>query len=96
MDRGYVNAVSKAVVKWGHFQFFQLASELGLNRPQIRAVEFCIPSTAGKLRALIETKKGGVGDAKLVDDLFRACSRLDEPIIENVKRELESQGSALF
>ena len=92
MNSNFVNDLTRAVVKCGKDQYFGYAMELGVLPPQIKASTAHIPSPAGKLRALIEIKRGGVGDSKLIADLFKACSKVDEPILENVKRELELQG----
>jgi hypothetical protein len=92
MNSKFLDDLIKAVVKWGKDQYFQYALEIGLIPPEIRASTACMPATACKLRALIEKKKGDVGDAKLVADLIKACSELDQPILEHVKREIELKG----
>lgn len=81
-------SVIRAVVTHGADQYFSIGRELGLNAAQINATVASIPSSAGKLRAVIERRKAAIGDERLVRELLAVCGRLPTPIQGNVRRQL--------
>ena len=88
-----VNDVIKAVVDNGQDQFYSFGIELDMNQAQINATVDGKPSSADKLRAIIDRRRAIVGDEKLVDDLLNACGRLPDPIKGVVEDHLRLQGT---
>ena len=81
-------SIIKAVVKQGADQYFAIGRELGLNASKINDTVSSIPTFSGKLLAIIERQKSALGEQKLAEELLAACKRIDNPIYENVLRQL--------
>ena len=81
-------SIIRAVVDQGADQYFSIGRELGLNASKINATVSSIPTASGKLRAIIDRQRSALGEKKLVEELLAACKRIDDPIHENVLRQL--------
>lgn len=81
-------SIIKAVIDQGADQYFSIGRELGLNAAKINATVSAIPTASGKLRAIIDRQRSALGEKKLVQALLEACKTIDDPIYENVVRQL--------
>ena len=80
---------TKAVVRKGQDQWYEIGLELGMEHAEIMASVHAIPSNAGKLRAIIETTRQKVGNESLVEQLMTACKNIPTPIDGDVRQELD-------
>ena len=81
--------VRRAVVKHGCNQWYEIGMELGLNGNEIIDKTHVIPTSTGKLLAVIEAKRVEDGKVKTAEDLLRACYCIPTPIGKQVEDELK-------
>ena len=81
--------VRRAVVKHGCNQWYEIGMELELNHNEIIDKTHVIPTSTGKLLAVIEAKRVKDGKEKTAEDLLRACYCMSTPIGKQVEDELK-------
>ena len=87
--------VRRAVVKHGCNQWYEIGMELGLNGNEIIDKTHVIPTSTGKMLAVIEAKWMKDGKEKTAQDLLRACYCIPTPIGKQVEDELK-KGEILY
>ena len=83
------DTVRDAVVKYGCNHWYEIGLKLELNGNEIIDKTHVIPTSTGKLSAVIEAKRVKDGKVKTVEDLLRACHRIPTPIGKEVEEELK-------
>ena len=89
------DTVRDAVVKHGCNQWYEIGLKLGLNGNEIKGETHVIPTSTGKMLAVIEAKWMKDGKVKTAQDLLRACYCIPTPIGKQVKDELK-KGEILY
>lgn len=84
--------VIKTVMKFGSDQWYEIGLALHLNHSQVIATASAIPTHAGRLRALIETRRLQVHDEVVVQELLVACKNIPSGIYGAVEKELKRSG----
>ena len=87
-----VESIITAVIRVGSNHWYEIRLKLHLSHTQITDTAHTIPTTSGKLRALIETRRLQVDDQTVVRELLDTCVNITTPIFEGVKEELQRQG----
>ncbi|XP_062506351.1 uncharacterized protein LOC134182925 [Corticium candelabrum] len=85
------DTVRDAVVKHGCNQWYEIGLKLGLNGNEIKGETHVIPTSTGKMLAVIEAKWMKDGKVKTAQDLLRACYCIPTPIGKQVKDELKKE-----
>ena len=83
------DTVRDAVVKYGCNQWYEIGLNLELNGNEIIDKTHVIPTSTGKLLAVIEAKRVKDGKVKTAEDLLRACYCIPTPIGKQVTDELK-------
>ena len=83
------DTVRDAVVKYGCNQWYEIGLNLGLNGNEIIDKTHVIPTSTGKLLAVIEAKRVKDGKVKTAEDLLRACYCIPTPIGKQVEDDLK-------
>ena len=84
-----LDTVRDAVVKHGCTQWYEIGLKLGLNGNEIIDKTHTIPTSTGKLLAVIEAKRMKDGKVKTAEDLLRAFYFICTPIGKEVEDELK-------
>jgi hypothetical protein len=82
-------SVVHAVLRAGAAKWNLIGKELGLERGEMEAATYNIPSHAGKLESLINMKANELGTNEVKWRLIKACDKIPERILGTVKDLLE-------